>query len=385
MEVQNTKSGYAFTRNPIILKESYSGADFDAAGGIVRIGLAGSTVFEGRFFPPLDLDVSEIVDATVDYFPEPVLTGAPFVRVLDGMSLAERWQILVSAEYDRIEYEATVIAVPGGISKRNYREFPDSDIFSRRFLSLSHNFFMTTRTDGDTLNIKETELAPLYFLNKSSCRVGIKDRISGISFAENLQPGLWAMDPEALRRYFFDVSGVLVQAFSIYRDYIPAVNVVIGKTSPAPERYRLKFRNSLGVFEVVELVGKLSLSDSGNDQENSEFRRYNRDTASFSYERERIETRQKATITTTVENTQSMIFLLDMAGSDEVYLLDIASAPVKVIPTVEQQYDARQEEPKKLTVSLSLADEDAPLIPAATSGTNISKRIFSKEFSKQFN
>lgn len=385
MDILNTKSGYALTRNPIVVKEAYSGADFDAAGGTLRVSLAGSTIYKGRFFPPLELDISEIVDAAADYFPEAELSGVPFIRVLDSMSLADRWQFYISAEYDRIEYESALIAVPGGIPTRNYMEYPDSDIFSRRFFSRGNNFFLTSRTAGHTITIKETELAPLYFLNKTACRIEVFDAVSGCSLVENVSPGLWALDVDALRKWFFDEYGVLVQVFSISRDYIPATTIVIEKSCPAPERYRVKFRNSLGVFEVVELVGKLTFSDIDNDSDSEEFQRYNPASCSFSYRRERITSRQAATITTPVDDTSSMLFLLDMAQSDEAYLLGVTVNPVRVIPVVEPQYNARPEEPKDITVTLNFANDDAPILPAIGADSVGTNRIFSNQFSKQFN
>ena len=388
MSLLTTSKGYAFTRNPIIIKEAFQDADFDANGGTVTITRAGDTVFRGRFFPPLVMDISEIIDAAADYFPEWIPDGStPLYRLLDAMTLADRWRFCVEAEYDRIAHEASLIAVPGGVSKRTFKAYRDSDAFAHQFLNKAQNFFLTTRTTARRLILKETELAPLYFITDVSTRIDIVDAASGkaLEFPE-LLPGLWALDPEALRSQFLDKFDVIPAVLEIHRDYIPAVTLVIEMALPSPRRHRLKFRNSLGVFEVVEVPGELSFSYADSDSDSGEFSRFDEDYFDFYLSRGPVKHRQSATLSTGVKRPDEILFVLDMAASDEVYLLDATPEPIRVIPSIEEpSYPERAESPQSLTVKLDFADIDSPVIPVPSVAGQNSNRIFSKQFSKQFN
>ena len=72
MNVQGMKSGYVFSRNPIILRNSYPSSAFDSRGGTFSLMLDGTNIYEGRFFPPMEIDLSEILDSHVAFFPEGV-------------------------------------------------------------------------------------------------------------------------------------------------------------------------------------------------------------------------------------------------------------------------------------------------------------------------
>lgn len=72
MNVQGIKSGYAFSRNPIILRESFPIDNPNKIpDGRCEIIYAGTTIYEGRFSPPLSMNVAEIADAFVTFFNEP--------------------------------------------------------------------------------------------------------------------------------------------------------------------------------------------------------------------------------------------------------------------------------------------------------------------------
>ncbi len=80
-------------------------------------------------------------------------------------------------------------------------------------------------------------------------------------------------------------------------------------------------------------------------------------------------------------------FLMDMIGSEEVYLLDLSELPVKVIPSIEElKYKPRPETPQKFTVKLQMAEDETNIMQDIIDGTESRKpRVFSKQFSKQFN
>jgi len=76
------------------------------------------------------------------------------------------------------------------------------------------------------------------------------------------------------------------------------------------------------------------------------------------------------------------VFLMDMLSSEEVYLLDMISIPVRVIPSVdEMQYLATPDEPAIFTLKLDIADTETNIMQEIIDGTEGKKpRVFSKQF-----
>ena len=149
----------------------------------------------------------------------------------------------------------------------------------------------------------------------------------------------------------------------------------------------MKFRNSLGVFEIIELAGELTITPYYAAADEARFSRYDAETDDFTADRERITRPQSLTIETGVMRADTVRFLMDMIGSEEVYLLDLSELPVKVIPSIEElKYKPRPETPQKFTVKLQMAEDETNIMQDIIDGTEGRKpRVFSKQFSKQFN
>lgn len=251
---------------------------------------------------------------------------------------------------------------------------------------------MTTRTAGWRIVMKETELYPLYFISlETILYMTVVERTTGKTLIQdgNFDNGIFALDIDALRKQFFDEYGVLSNSFDIYKgdpsQY--SCSIVIERSDPARERYRLKFRNSLGVFEIIELAGELTITPDYAAADEARFSRYDAETDDFTADRERITRPQSLTIETGVMRADTVRFLMDMIGSEEVYLLDLSELPVKVIPSIEElKYKPRPETPQKFTVKLQMAEDETNIMQDIIDGTEGRKpRVFSKQFSKQFN
>lgn len=391
MKVQNVTSGFAFARNPIILRETFPGDAFDRRGGKLTIIMSGTNIYEGRFFPPLNIDISEIIDAFIWNFPEPPEDNTdPIVEIYDWGTLAD-FSIQAIAEYDGYEGECDFWAIPGGISKQNFRRFVNlgTDVFDSRFLNPKGNFFFTTRTAGWRVIMKETELYPLYFLikNEQQQQIDIIETVTGKTMSIVFGNGVAALDVDALRRRFMEQYKVIPNIFDIYMGGVFSCRIVVEKSDITKERYRLKFRNSLGVFEIIELTGELSISPEYEDTDETTFKRLDSVTGDFYTERERIERSLAVTVETGVKRPDEVRFLMDMIASEEVYLLDLTALPVKVIPSVEEfTYRQRPEAPEKFTIKLAIADTETNIMQDIIDGSEGRKpRVFSKQFSKQFN
>lgn len=391
MKFQSIKSGYAFSRNPIILRETYPSDAFDKNGGSFSIMLDGTNIYEGRFFPPMEIDLSEILDAYVSYFPEPPEDNEnPVIEIEDAGELSCR-QCFVVAEYDSLESEGNFTVIPGGVSKQNYKRLltTGQDAFTARFLNFKNNFFLTTRTAGWRVILKETELYPLYFLvSQQEEQITAIETITRTELTfDRLYPGVYALDINALRRRFMSENRVIPNVFDIYMAGVFSCRIVVERSDISKDRYRLKFRNSLGVFEIIELTGELSITPDYSAAEEATFKRYDSITGDFYTDRERVERKQSITVETGVKRPDEVRFLMDMIGSDEVYLLDLTPFPLKVIPSVEEfTYKPRPDTPEKFTLKLEISDSEINIMQEIIDGSEGRKpRVFSKQFSKQFN
>lgn len=391
MKFQGIKSGYAFSRNPIIIRDSYPSDAFDKNGGSFSVMLDGTNIYEGRFFPPMEIDLSEILDAYAYYFREPPENNEnPIIEIEDNVDLDCR-KCYITAEYDSYESEGEFTVIPGGVSKQNYKRLlaTGQDAFTARFLNFKNNFFLTTRTAGWRVILKETELYPLYFfVSQQEEQVTAIETITRTELTfDRLYPGVYALDINALRRRFMSESRVIPNVFDIYMAGVFSCRIVVERSDISKDRYRLKFRNSLGVFEIIELTGDLSITPDYSEAEDATFKRYDSITGDFYTDRERVERKQSITVETGVKRPDEVRFLMDMIGSDEVYLLDLTPFPLKVIPSAEEfTYKPRPDAPEKFTLKLEISDSEINIMQEIIDGSEGRKpRVFSKQFSKQFN
>lgn len=353
--------------------------------------MSGTNIYEGRFSPPTNLDISEIIDAHIENFWEPSESNTePIVEIYDSGTLEDN-KVFVLAEYATYEDELEFTAIPGGISKQNFRRLAElgTDTFLSRFLNPKCNFFLTTRTAGWCVVVKETELYPLYFLtHQHNAQIDVVETVTGKTLTfDNLDIGVYALDLNALRRKFMTVHRVIPNIFDVYMAGVFSCRIVVERSDISKERYRLKFRNSLGVFEIIELTGKLSISPEYEAAEDATFKRYDSVTGDFYSMRERIERSQTITVETGVKRPDEVRFLMDMIASEEVYLLGCTDLPVRVIPSVEEfSYHPRPDSPEKFSIKLTVADSETNIMQDIIDGAEGRKpRVFSRQFSKQFN
>lgn len=377
-------SAYRFARNPIVIQNDW---DADGATYPYTVYVDDAKIFEGRFSPPLRLNVSDIVSQEIGFFPEPVYEDDnPLGFVLASKDGFKKITIDIA---DGIA-ETGFIVVPGGISKQNIRRMAEleSDIFASRFFNPRANYFLTTRTNGWQIEIPETEITPLYFMlpENRGYELTVTDPINAKGWSENPGNGVWALDPARLRRWFFVNHGVLPSVFDVRSDGNFSARIVIVRSEPARDHCRIKFRNFLGVFEIIDLPGKLKLSPSQSDKD-TVYTVYDHRVADFVNRRERNAMDCPVAIDSFVTGSDRVGFMLDMVASDEVYLLDLSPLPIRVIPSLEEfSFDARPESPIATKLTFTISESDVMLSHQIVSGNeSVRPRLFSDEFNDCFN
>lgn len=378
LKVNIYPTGNAFTRNPIFLSVSSSSM------ATYSIRMNNEEVFKGNGIGEFRVNIAEIVE-----------TGITDARILSdntehllavsGLSAEVTIHVVNEGEE---EDNLSFTAWKGGISKKEFRRLRNmgTDIFSLKFLNESCNFFFTTRSNDWRITMRETELYPLCFIYPGH-ELKITELLTGQSLAVPGTTGsLYALNLEAVRLKFFTDYGVLANLFDVYSGDTFALRIGIEQSPTVRERYRLRFLNSYGTYEVFSLEGEASVTPGMDEDEDAVFRRYDEITDDYYSDRIRTEIQEAVTIKTGFKRPQEIRFLLDLLSSDNVYLSGYGQEEIKVIPSAEEfSYRVRPDAPQNVTLKLTFAEKESNWTGEITESGYRKPGVHSKEFSKQFN
>ncbi len=378
LKVNIYPTGNAFTRNPIFLSvSSYSMATYS-------IRMNNEEIFKGNGIGEFRVNIAEIVETGI--------TGARILpdntdHILAVSGLSAEVTIHVVNEGEE-EDNLSFTAWKGGISKKEFKRLRNmgTDIFSLKFLNESCNFFFTTRSNDWRIMMRETELYPLCFIYPGH-ELKIMELLTGQSFSIPGTVGnFYALNLEAVRLKFFTDYGVLANLFDVYSGDTFALRIGIEQSPTVRERYRLRFLNSYGAYEVFSLEGEASVTPGMDEDEDAVFRRYDEITDDYYSDRIRTEIQEAVTIKTGFKRPQEIRFLLDLLSSDNVYLSGYGQEEIKVIPSAEEfSYRVRPDAPQNVTLKLTFAEKESNWTGEITESGYRKPGVHSKEFSKQFN
>ena len=378
LKVNIYPTGNAFTRNPIFLSVS------SCSMATYSIRMNNEEIFKGNGIGEFRVNIAEIVETGI--------TGARILpdnmdHILAVSGLSAEVTIHVVNEGEE-EDNLSFTAWKGGISKKEFKRLRNmgTDIFSLKFLNESCNFFFTTRSNDWRITMRETELYPLCFIYPEH-ELKITELLTGQSLAVPGTAGnFYALNLEAVRLKFFTDYGVLANLFDVYSGETFALRIGIEQSPTVRERYRLRFLNSYGVYEVFSLEGEASVTPGMDEDEDAVFRRYDEITDDYYSDRIRTEIQEAVTIKTGFKRPQEIRFLLDLLSSDDVYLSGYGREEIKVIPSAEEfSYRVRPDAPQNVTLKLTFADKESNWTGEITESAYRKPRVHSKEFSKQFN
>ena len=345
------------------------------------------SLFTGNGNGSFKVNIAEVLETVFEDIP--VLNESSDILINLSSGWSNKATIMIIMQNEEAETETLVLAAwRGGIGKRSFKKLHEegNNIFSLKFLNESCNFFFTTRSNDWRIMMRETELYPLCFIYPEH-ELKIKELLTGKSFPLPVTAaGTYALNPEAVRFKFFTDYGVLANLFDIYSGETFACRIGIEQSPTVRERYRLRFLNSYGAYELFSLDGEASVTPGMNEDENTLFQRYDEITDSYYSDRTRIEIQESVTIRTGFKHPQEIRFLLDLLSSDDVYLLGYGREEIKVIPSAEEfSFRVCPETPQNVTLKLTFAEKDSNWSQEAAEGVYKKPRIHTKEFSNQFN
>lgn len=333
---------------------------------------------EGIFYVFIDEILSAILSPTR-------YTGQETDLILDTAGNLKEYTVNVAnTEGEKKVLQHKVII--GGISKRAMRHLNQegSNIFTFKLLNAAGNFFMSTRSETRILMIRETVLRPLLFIApKTTFMVtvseGISKEITGLSIGE-----CYALNLDALRRYFFNNENMLASQFVISTDEGIAVTIVILPAEVEKERYYLEFLNSYGAYECIDVTGKPTLDQDVGEEDT--YGKYDELVNDYIESRERVRTVDTIHVQTGFKTSKELMFLLDMLSSDDIYLLGYEDREIKVNASADSLAVAKtMNQPQSLPITLRFADSERHFTQALRGDDFNNPRIHTQEFSKEFN
>ncbi|NDV46183.1 hypothetical protein D0T49_03895 [Paludibacter sp. 221] len=334
---------YAFTGNPVLfILETNDNSLVTVTVSVANRTMAFTAypyfVSPGVFH--IEFDIQDILKSFVG----DVFTGDEIISTGE----------LQSYSLQCVDYFFSGFALQGGTSKTMQRILSKNnlDIFTYRFLNPLNQFLFTTRSNQKVIKMRRNELRELYFLNPlnetielvsdtggsktlSAYEIGVPVHIDMIRFFQNYFP-----NPDSIKELQIKVNGVIACTINI-------------SDSLLEERYLLQFRNSLNVFEYLELKGKAKYTPEFTAD--NTYNKYNSDINDLE------KSRRRETATTIIEAetgfrpTLDLQFINDLLTSDEIYLQENGEW-LPCLVTASPGYAKRQTIPESILLNIEMVD-----------------------------
>lgn len=383
-----------FVGNPVFIMAT-EWPEFADIGDYV-ISADGEEIFRGRYSAPFSADISGVLESYAVSVPDTIPEGdSPLIEL--GMSFIKSVQVQLVPGLGAVGTSpSNTIALrllPGGISKQNLRKYiaADTDVFVGRFLNRKGNFFLSVRTHSWIVPVRETELAPLYFLASEGDELQARCVVSGASLKMTVESsGMAALHPVLLRRKFATECGVWPAVLDIVYNGSVGCRLVIEAASAARERYILRFRNSLGVFERLELAGNLSTGimpyEAEEDAGERTYRRFDSDVQDYVTGSLRQTLTHNFSLDNVVVERRRLPLIADALASEECFLSGRSLQERKVVPEIESLIaDAAGSEIHTAKWTFTPCEEESRIMPEINEESTIGRpHIFTREFQSKF-
>ncbi len=257
-------------------------------------------------------------------------------------------------------------ALYGGINNYNYARLKEAglNMFSYRLMNYNQQFLFTTRTNANQICLRETELYPFVFIHPgeditiitSAGRVVIPNKYS--------KNTVCTLDIEAVRKLVFETYRELPSYMAVTVGEKTIFQISIAENQLSEENYLVRFRNSLGAYELIELTGTATDQTTFPDEDTwMGFHPYN----FFEEKRNRVSSRAEIVANTGYKTKEELAFLLDMVKSDEIYFTDLSDPDRKeyrcLVTPEELQVPRKIVVPQSLSLNIRLVSDEQYVSP----------------------
>lgn len=296
------------------------------------------------------------------------ISGTNIVDKLDHFAL--EYSVSVKAQKSGTPFSAfNGRAFYGGINKFNYQWLrkKQSGIFEYRFLNPERQFLFTTRTNSNHFILSETELYPLAFIHPGG-EVSVTSPFGKRKVLDKFPEGtVCSFDMQLLRKAYFEEYDELVSFFAVMVDGKNVFDITITPNRIAEESHILKFRNSLGAYELIEVTGKTVTGRTFSEEDLWESVN---EYEVFEQHRSRVSSRKTITVESGYKSKDELNFIIDLIKSDDIYLINPADPLGReyrcfVVPE-ELSLPGRVTMPQSIKIKLRMATEDMFQSPEIT-------------------
>lgn len=252
----------------------------------------------------------------------------------------------------------------GGIGKKmlRYLNEGNTDIFAYKLLNTNRQFFLTTRTSGRHIVIKENELYPLYFVATDKAYTIVTEHGQTFTFPEMDADHVYAFNIEVLRRLSYNTYQKIPSYLAVMIDGQFTFDITIKKPANTPEKYIIQFQNSFAALEKLEVTGK-ALSEPEFSDENA-FMAYDRGIDDYVEQNNRLGLREIIKADFGYKSLEEFLFMRDMLQSDKRYLISPDGTRHEVRVSCESfSHDLYPREPGSVQLKIRLVDNDSNYSP----------------------
>ena len=267
------------------------------------------------------------------------------------------------AEYSVLmaDYSFTGKVVIGGISKefQKYLLKQTTNAFTFRFLNPFSQFLFTTRTDTDYIRLTRNELSPVFFITPTAGSISVEtDKGDRLLLATNAI-GIPCMVNLPLLLNSFSASGVVSELFFCI-DGIRIFKIIIADPG-FEESYLLKFKNSLDVYEYLEVSGKASRTPEFKNDDT--FNVFDPEVQDFRESRLRVPSTNVVDVETGYKSHADLLFIGDLLSSTQVWLVDQTYERECLVSSANYSHALRQTQPESISLKIEFADAEIYFTP----------------------
>lgn len=329
------------------------------------VSVSGSVVYSGTFIPSgsgtnfdVNISISEILKS--------YMKSSDVANMTQLVSSVTNSFVQISVHFTQgdstLDYSGNIYK--GGISKNmlRYLKGKSTDIFAYKFLNTDKQFFLTTRTSGRHIVIKENELYPLYFIATDKVYTVVTEYGSTFTFPAMTAGNLYAFNIEVLRQLSYNSYRKIPSYLGILVDGKFVFDITIKEPAKSPNKYVIRFLNSFSAFEKLEVTGK-KVSEPEFAEDNA-FMIYDQSIDDYIEQNNRLGIREVMKVDFGYKSLEDFLFMRDMLQSKKRYLIDPDGNQYEVRVSCENfSHDLFPTEPGSVQLKIRLVDSDSNYSP----------------------
>ncbi|WP_352422281.1 hypothetical protein [Proteiniphilum sp.] len=252
----------------------------------------------------------------------------------------------------------------GGVGKKMLRHLNNNntDIFAYKLQDADKQFFLTTRTSGRHIVIKENELSPLYFIATDKAYTVVTEHGQTFTFPLMTAGDVYAFNIEVLRRLSYNTYRKIPAFLGVMIDGRFVFDITIKEPVKSPNKYIIEFRNSFSAFERLEVTGKAN--SEPEFAEDNAFMAYDRYIDDYIEQNNRLGIREVVKADFGYKSLEEFLFMRDMLQSDKRYLIDPDGTSHEIRVSVENfSHSLFPTEPGSVQLTIRLVDNDSNYSP----------------------